>query len=238
MNFKQKLMTVIVGLMIGSWAVASVAPVTGSLSNYGSAYAATVKMPSFQKTSSVSQANYMPQATLDPEVLQNIASENLMADQTPFMQQKIRPHSAMRGFGAFRSTGTNLMQASSSALMPTKYLDEEEALAKIKERVNRKLAEEAQAEIAKEEVLAKIKERVNRQLAEEAQTEIAKEEALAKIKERVNRQLAEEAQAKISKEEALAKIKERVNRQLAEETQAKISEEEVLAKIKEWVNRQ
>jgi curved DNA-binding protein CbpA len=116
MTIHKKLMMIVSCLAIGSWVDASVAPVSGSLSQYGASYAPKA-MPAWSNAGLGGQNMQMPQATLDPEVLNSVMTQ--MNQNRQFMNQRIRPNQAIsgRGFGAFRSTGANLMRATSPVRM-------------------------------------------------------------------------------------------------------------------------
>ena len=103
-------------LLISSVLMPSVAPVSGSLSQYGAPYAAKF-MPSMGGSGSIKQEMNMPQATLSPEVL-NAALLETQAFNPPWNQKmKYQLRIDGRGIGPFRSTGANLMRATVPRLM-------------------------------------------------------------------------------------------------------------------------
>jgi curved DNA-binding protein CbpA len=86
MTIHKKLMMIVSCLAIGSWVDASVAPVSGSLSQYSAPYAAKA-MPAWSNSGLGGQNMQMPQATLDSEVLGSVAQGQQF--QQPFLNQKI-----------------------------------------------------------------------------------------------------------------------------------------------------
>ncbi len=117
MDFKQKLYSMLIGLLISSSvAPAGIAPVSSSLSRYPASYGAKA-MPAWSNSGVGSQGIPNPQATLNPKVLAFVAQPEAFTE--PLTQPRIKPHPTMsgRGMGAFRGTGANLMRATSPVLM-------------------------------------------------------------------------------------------------------------------------